>query len=186
MPAKKIVPDNMQVWTKAFETPVQHTKPVSLGRDFTAIDAQYCIMKATELFGPVGEKWGYITETEFRDNHVVCKVKVWHGNIDLAFGPYVSIQPLYVGRARRFDTDAAKKGITDALTKCLSHLGIGGDVFMGRYDDNTYVAMLRQKAADEAKEASKVFSPHPYLTPEQEKELEDMDRKAAAAAQEDL
>ena len=182
MPAKKTVPANMQVWEAAFKTPIKHTKSVSFGREFTAIDAQYCIMKMTELFGPVGQGWGYVTETEFRDQHVVCKVSVWHGDPDKAFGPYVSIQPLYFGKQRKFDSDAPKKGITDALTKCLSHLGIGGDVFMGMYDDNKYVAQLREEKRIADKEEAKKFSPHPELTAEQEEQERQMDRAAAAAA----
>ena len=38
------------------------------------------------------------------------------------------------------DEEAAKKAVTDAVTKCLSYLGLAGDVHMGLFDDSKYVA----------------------------------------------
>ena len=43
------------------------------------------------------------------------------------------------------DHDALKKAGTDALTKCLSYLGFNADIFMGKFDDNKYVAEMDEK-----------------------------------------
>lgn len=185
MATKKTVPPTMKIWAQVEETPISHTRQVKLGREFTAIDAQYCIMRMTELFGPVGEGWGYITETTIHTNFVSCNVSVWHGDISKAFGPYTSIVKLH-HKNGSVDTDAAKKGITDALTKCLSHLGIGADIFLGKYEDNKYVAELRAKQAEEAKALGSKFSPHPDLTPEQEAEMAAMDAAHRSTIDEDL
>ena len=45
----------------------------------------------------------------------------------------------------KLDEDAPKKAMTDALTKALSHLGIGADVFLGKFDDNRYVAAMEKE-----------------------------------------
>jgi len=37
------------------------------------------------------------------------------------------------------DEEAPKKSLTDAMKKCLSLLGVCSDVFMGEFDDRTYV-----------------------------------------------
>lgn len=41
------------------------------------------------------------------------------------------------------DEEAPKKAVTDAVTKCLSYLGFGGDVHMGLFDDSKYVEALK-------------------------------------------
>ena len=49
------------------------------------------------------------------------------------------------------DEDADKKVSTNALTKGLSFLGFGADVFHGMYDDISYVAGLQAEEGIEAK-----------------------------------
>ena len=55
---------------------------------------------------------------------------------------------------KRVDDDCIKKVQTDALTKGLSKLGFNADVFMGRFDDNKYVATdkVQQSIDDKAEE----------------------------------
>lgn len=185
MPAKK-TPDTMRIWTEVEKTPVKHTKKVNLGRGFTAIDAQYAVMKATEVLGPVGEGWGYDVQYEIHDTtkHFIAEVTVWHGNKDQSYGPYVSLQPLLLKNGR-VDPDCGKKAITDALTKCLSHLGIGADVFLGKYDDNKYMAELRAEQAEKDAAEGKRYSIHPDPDPEQEKAERQMDEAHANTIKED-
>jgi hypothetical protein len=40
--------------------------------------------------------------------------------------------------------------MTDGLTKALSHLGFSADVFLGRFDDNKYVADLKKEFGQDA------------------------------------
>ena len=143
---------NMKVWDAVEQTPIKHTKKVNVGRGFTAIDAQYCIMRATEVFGPVGEGWGWTADTNIvpEFNFVSSEVTVWHGSPANSYGPFTSIIQLK-NKNGALDTDAPKKCTTDALTKCLSHLGIGADIFLGKYDDNKYIAELRAKESEKIK-----------------------------------
>ena len=49
--------DNMKIWAQVCYTDPKHTKAVEFGRKFTSIDAHYQVMRATEVFGPVGDGW---------------------------------------------------------------------------------------------------------------------------------
>jgi len=46
----------------------------------------------------------------------------------------------------KYDSEAPKKSLTDALKKSLSMIGIGGDIFLGMHDDHGYVSQLKEKA----------------------------------------
>lgn len=137
---------NMEVWDAVKKTDPKHTKAVKIGRGFTAIDAQYIVQRATEQFGPVGKGWGWHAnvDVDHAVKAVVAQVIVWHGDPSQSYGPFTSIQPLLLSNGR-LDTDAGKKATTDALTKCLSHLGFGADVFLGMFDDNKYVAQMKEE-----------------------------------------
>lgn len=51
---------NLHIWTRVQSTDQRYTKPLA-GAGFagTSINAEYMIMRATEIFGPVGTGWGY-------------------------------------------------------------------------------------------------------------------------------
>ena len=153
---------NMKIWDAVQATDPAHTKKVNQRGGFTAIDAPWQSMRATETFGPVGEGWGY--EVVHDQIHLedgtclaVADVIVWHGNRDNAYGPLRGASELRSfdrsGKAR-VDTDAPKKAVTDALTKGLSHLGFSADVFLGMYDDNKYVQQVTQQVAAQKKQAA--------------------------------
>lgn len=140
---------NMKIWNAVKETDPNHTKKVAQRGGFTAIDAQYTVQKATEVFGPVGLGWGYRADYELLDlgddKVISCQVELWHGERSNTFGPFIGMNVLYDGKRGRIDDDAGKKAMTDALTKGLSHLGFGADVFLGQYDDNKYMSEISKK-----------------------------------------
>ena len=160
---------HMEIWDKVSQTDVDHTKEVSFGRKFTAIDAHSQIMEATRQFGPVGQGWGYRNEygeTHMQDGRIIawCDVTFWWSpagewegiktpGYHREFGPVrggAILQALNKdGSFKQPDTDAYKKASTDGLTKLISHLGFNADVFLGMFDDNKYVQGL-QKEKDEA------------------------------------
>lgn len=138
---------NMEIWDKVCKTDPKHTKKVEFGRKFTAIDAHYQIMRATEVFGPVGKGWGYNCEHGFHENFAWCDVTLWWADDDTEmhqYGPFRGMSETISAKGK-VDTDAPKKAMTDALTKALSHLGFSADVFMGLYDDNKYIAQITQE-----------------------------------------
>lgn len=143
--------DNMKIWRAVEETDPAHTKAVTQRGGFTAIGANYQIMRATEQFGPIGIGWGYTAgEPIFHDAFVIVPVTMWHGLRENVFGPaYGCCQMI----GNRPDADAPKKAGTDGLTKLLSQLGFNADVFLGKFDDNKYVAEVAEKFRKKAPQA---------------------------------
>jgi len=136
---------NMQLWNSVCKTNPNHTKEVKFGRKFTAIDAYSQIEAATEQWGPYGSDWGlYDIEYTHLHEYKVCdfkaKMRYSQGGIERHFPINTCIEThKNVKGALVFDTDYAKKAVTDMITKSLSLLGFNADVFMGKFDDNRYV-----------------------------------------------
>ena len=130
--------DNMDIWNAVEKTDPKHTKAVNQRGGFTAIGANYQIMNATKQFGPIGSGWGYtVDKFERMDSMVIAHVTFWHGNRANVFGPILGCAEMF---GKKADSDAPKKAMTDAITKALSQLGFNADVFLGKFDDNKYVA----------------------------------------------
>lgn len=136
--------DNLRIWSQVDRTNPDHTKKVNQRGGFTAISAAYQIMRATEVFGPIGEGWGYDAGAPiFQEGLVFVPVTLWQGDRSKVFGPMFGGSEWKNGS--RPDSDALKKATTDALTKLLSQLGFNADVFLGKFDDNKYVAEVREE-----------------------------------------
>ena len=141
----------MNIWNAVATPDKKYLKKVTLGsRSFTAIDPQYQIMKATEIWGPVGQGWSYTADMHYiptQDGQIlaVAEVTVWTETPGNVFGPIPGVRTFY-GKASKkavdytTNEDAPKMAVTDGLTKALSHLGICADVFLGKMDDNKYAA----------------------------------------------
>lgn len=139
--------DTMEIWNAVAETDPNHTKHVGQRGGFTAISANYQVMQATKQFGPIGIGWGYVAGCPiFQETLLFVPVTLWHGDRSNAFGPMLGCEE-WKDKNGRVDSDASKKATTDAITKLLSQLGFSADVFLGRYDDQKYVASLQAKYA---------------------------------------
>ena len=154
--------DNMAIWSEVCYTDPKHTKAVEFGRKFTSIDAHYQVMRATEVFGPVGDGWSYNCaygqELAGTVSYVWCDMMIYWGvkrrvegtpdwavgEFENSFGPIRCTCPMLDNKGR-LDKDAPKKAMTDCLTKGLSHLGFNADVFLGKFDDNAYVQMMKER-----------------------------------------
>lgn len=159
--------NRMVIWDAVSKTDPAHTKKVEFGRKFTAIDAHYQVMCATQQFGPVGAGWGYNVKHSYLEagDEIIAFADLtlwWRSdaeweNIPLkspkrSYGP-VRGAALLKKKGKVPDTDAPKKAMTDALTKALSHLGFSADVFLGKFDDNKYVQQLEKEKSAEAEAA---------------------------------
>ena len=144
--------ENTKLWDSVSKTDPNHTKKVNQRGGFTAIDAHYQVQQATEAFGPVGIGWGYECDYRVQDGVVLCLLNFWHGDRGNTFGPIAGCADF---TTKRLDTDAPKKAMTDALTKALSHLGFNADVFLGKFDDNKYIAQLTAEFTQKQKADSK-------------------------------
>ncbi|WP_016744364.1 hypothetical protein [Rhizorhabdus wittichii] len=140
--------DNLRIWNAVCKTNPAHTKHVNQRGGFTAVSANYQILAATEQFGPIGIGWGYTTgDPVIIDTLITIPVTLWHGSRDNTFGPMWGCEEWKDGKGR-VDSDAPKKATTDGLTKLLSQLGFNADVFLGRFDDQKYVAQMQREFAE--------------------------------------
>ncbi|MBS0917712.1 hypothetical protein [Providencia rettgeri] len=59
--------DHLNIWKRVQRTDARFTKPLDgVGYTGTSINSTYMFMRATEVFGPIGEGWGYeIVEEKF-------------------------------------------------------------------------------------------------------------------------
>jgi hypothetical protein len=133
---------NLELWDRLFPTDPSQTKTFRRAGDFsgTAIKPMWMVMRATEEFGPIGKGWGW-QEIEHKiytmtNEQAVwfSKVVVWYRQGEQTFqvGPQWGATELVARRGEAktlfMDEEAAKKAVTDAVTKCLSYLGLAGDV----------------------------------------------------------
>lgn len=52
--------DNLKIWRSVMRTDPRFTKQMTgTGFEGTSINAEYMIMRATEIFGPIGSRWGF-------------------------------------------------------------------------------------------------------------------------------
>lgn len=163
---------NMQIWDKVSTTDTRYTKAAEVGgQKITSLNGTAMIMKATEIFGPVGIGFGWsIVEERFDEgsemvsgegdkrlvlgrelNHTI-KIRFWfeldgkRGEIE----QYGCTRYLYKSKyGTTTDGEAPKKSLTDAIKKSLSMLGFSADVFLGMFDDHTYVEQLKEEQAIE-------------------------------------
>ena len=137
---------NMELWQSVETTDPNYTKKVNQRGGFTAIGAQYQLMRATETFGPMGKGWGVKGEHIQKWEDVglaVYQATLWYVVKDKEY--YIPIHSsIKYHTSGRVDDDFYKKVATDALTKGLSKLGFNADVFMGKFDDNKYVNQLKK------------------------------------------
>lgn len=166
---------NMQIWSKVDKTDTRFTKKAKVnGQDITSLSGTAMVMKATELFGPVGIGWGWkIVEERFDEGH---EIFIGEGDkracIGREIGHTVKIALWFMQEDKRgeieqygctryqyktsygmtTDGEAPKKSLTDAIKKALSMLGFSADVFLGLFDDQDYVKALEDEQAIETAE----------------------------------
>ncbi len=141
---------NLELWNAVEKTDPEYTSEAEIsGRKVTSIDAYIQIKNATEQFGKYGEKWGLKdTSMEFKQfgETTLCLYKATFYYPNGEFPIYNSIKLAYMTRGQggsggylKIDEDFAKKVETNTMTKALSKLGFNTDVFMGKFEDSTYV-----------------------------------------------
>ena len=168
--------DNLSIWNKVCTTDPAYTKQYKGPGGFTgtAINAIYMIRRASELWGPVGEKWGYdIIEDRIDDGAPIIdpvtksysqhcekvhtmKICLWYPSGAEAparvYG-YGHTAMVYINKfGVQTEQEPAKKSLTDAIKKCLSMLGFSADIFLGNFDDENYVESIAAEIAIEKAE----------------------------------
>ena len=140
--------ENMKLWDSVCVTDPKVTKKVNVGRSFIAICAQSQIRRATELWGPMGDKWGVRDESynihgePEKSEYCVYLGTLYYPDGEILIHSDIEIQFSSGKRKGLYNEDFSKKMATDALTKGLSLLGFNADIFEGKFD-NKYVAELK-------------------------------------------
>ena len=144
---------NTDLWDRLGKTDPKHTKQFSRAGGFkgTAIKPMFSFRRMTEEFGPCGVGWG-VNSPEFQvvpsgdEVLVYCTVSIWHGNKEQFVYGVGGDKVAGKNRNGTFtDDEAFKKAFTDAVTNALKLIGVGADVHMGLFDDNKYLASLREE-----------------------------------------
>lgn len=152
--------ENTKLWDLLGRTDPAHTKGFTRGGGFkgTAIKPIWSYRRMTEEFGPCGVGWG-IGEPQFQvlqgaedEKLVFCTVTVWYLHEGetrklVGVGGDKAVAKNKYGLAS--DDEAFKKAMTDATTNALKLLGVGADVHMGLFDDNKYVAAMKEEFSEE-------------------------------------
>lgn len=155
--------DNLKLWTAHEDIDPKFTKPIT-GKPYkgTSPNPQYVIWCLTEMFGPVGQGFGWtVVAEDFKQlgDEVLhwCRIEFWHTDRSNKFDAYGQTKAAYPKRDGGFvvDEDAPKKSLTDAIIKAASHIGIGANIFLGRWDDQKYVQEVNAEyRADERRAAA--------------------------------
>ncbi|CAH6962566.1 conserved hypothetical protein [Vibrio chagasii] len=153
---------NLALFMKGFETDLAFTKQDHNGR--LSIKTQYRIMRATEIWGPIGVGWGYevkrewtvkgapiIRNGEITEHHEQvhkCEIIFWymHEGKRIEFTQYGDTRKLYMSQYGKFihDDEVEKKSLSDALGKAMSMTGICADIYLGTYDDSNVMDKAEQ------------------------------------------
>jgi len=148
--------DTLKIWDAVRKIDPKYTKQVSdAGKQhFTNIDAYYLIERSTETFGSMGKGFGlkdlHMDEVHLGDT-ILVKLKAVFFYPAGEFPIYNAMKLLYKTQKgyERVDEDVYKKLITNTLSKALSYLGFGADVYMGKFEDAAYVQEVAQEFANE-------------------------------------
>lgn len=164
---------NLHLWDKFADIDPKFTKAIT-GKPYrgTSPNPQYVIRCLTEMFGPVGQGFGWRVVSESftpLGDEVLhwCRIEFWHTVRENTFESYGQTKAAYQTRNSGFmvDEDAPKKSLTDAIIKAASQLGIAANIFLGRWDDQKYVAEVNAEyRAEERQEPPKQDAP-PQKTP---------------------
>lgn len=160
---------NLDIWNRLTKTDPDHVKPIT-GKSYKGSSPKphYIIKRLTEEFGPVGKGFGWrVLSAQYIDGkpHAdgteklhECLIAFWWSAEGQRheFEAYGGTKALYKTKGDNGywvdDEDAAKKSLTDAITKAASQLGVAADIFMGQWDDSKYVHGLQEEKAKTARE----------------------------------
>lgn len=133
------------------------TKHVKARGGFTSIDPMYQAQKATEKFGSYGKGWGLAkSELDFSQialTRLAIHKAVFFYVLDGERSEFVIHNAIEVISSKGYtDVDFAKKLETNTISKALSKLGFSADVFLGKFDDGSYVDLRNYEESIEKAE----------------------------------
>jgi hypothetical protein len=141
--------------------------PIGEGWGYRIIEERFdntCPIVLIDGDKPNGKLPVYLTDNGqmvWEKTHTVL-MEMWVGCKENTFTQYGHTKYSYMTKNGKYyvDHEYGKKSITDAMTKCLSLVGVCSDVYMGEFDDIEYreaaqVELAIEKADDQAAEIEK-------------------------------
>lgn len=137
--------ENLSLWESIEKTDPTKTKAANDGRhDFTSVDAYYRLKNMTAKFGPMGKGFGLEYELQYQGNLVILDGTFWYDDGGKAEFRISNAQKVQF-KSGAWDPDALKKLITNTYTKAWSYIGGNADVHLGKFEDDSYLAELREE-----------------------------------------
>ena len=134
--------ENMAIWTAVSSTDPKFTSRVQQRGGFTSIDAYFQIRQATELWGPYGFRWGLrnLRRTLEKDLEMaILDAEFFYPVENETVSFEIGNSLFFVLKSKsgdKPDDEFIKKLETNTISKALSRLGFGADVFLGMFDDD--------------------------------------------------
>lgn len=140
-------PDNMRYYNKFNRPAPENLKTIKGGRlsGMSDINPQWRIKALTELFGPCGEGWwDKIEDIRFEPcgEEIACFVRLHlhvRGFEHPVEGTGGNMFRKQESSGLHCSDEAIKMAVTDALGVCCKKMGIGGDIYEGKWDGSKYV-----------------------------------------------
>jgi hypothetical protein len=150
--------DNLALWRKVEKTDPAFTKEANNGRfKFTNVDPAYQCKQATELWGPYGDKWG-LYSLDFTTLASDPPSLMLQADFVYPNGSEQCSFPIAVDMKLKAGDDICKKLVTSAISKALSRLGFSADVYMGKFDDATYVTDQKIRSGEQKEFMTKALA----------------------------
>ena len=141
--------------------------PIGIGWGYRVIEERFDNTQPIILIN--GDKDKGVLPVYMTDNGAIVWEKthtvlleMWVDDKTNTYSQYGHTKYSYMTKTGSFyvDHEYGKKSITDAMTKCLSLLGVCSDVYMGEFDDQAYKELARtehaiEKADNKAEEIEK-------------------------------
>ena len=162
---------NLDVWNKVKQPPREALKTILGGRlkGKTDINPQWRYRIMTEVFGPCGKGWFYeIKKLWIEDGHNGQKFAFAEINLHINDWshpiPGIGGSMLVVTETAGLHSndEAYKMAVTDALSVAMKMIGIGADIYSGKWDGTKYTL---------SEEVVGAGTPEKFISPEQAKEL---------------
>lgn len=142
---------NLSIWDAVKQPPKDALKTIKGGRlkGMTDISPQWRYQVMTEVFGPCGLGWKYTVNRLWTEKGVGDEVMAFADvslYVSTATDTWSEAIPGIGGSAMvalessgpRASDECYKMAITDALSVAMKMLGVGADIYMGKWDGSKY------------------------------------------------
>ena len=157
--------ENMKIWNQCAKPPASALKQISGGRlkGMTDINPQWRIEIMTEMFGACGFGWGYTIDKLWREDGsdgqimAFALVTVWYESKEQTVTGIGGSMLVSNEKSGPYTSDEGyKMAVTDALSVALKMLGVGADIYAGRWDGSKYRDRAVQPTEQSSKQAGSI------------------------------